>query len=373
MSLLFTPTKIGPYSIAHRVVLAPLTRMRSESGDVPGDLMVDYYTQRASQGGFMIAEATPVSYGGIVYAGAPGLYMDAQEAGWRRVADAVHAKGATIFLQLWHGGRQAHPQNMGGQLPVAPSAIRSYEKAIIKTADCEWENADQVVPLELETGAIAGLVKEFKDSALRAKRAGFDGVELHAANGYLPDQFLQDGSNLRLDSYGGSIENRARFMLEVVAAFTDVWGGDRVGVRLAPSGTFGNMSDSDPAATFSYVANALNRFGLAYLHLIEPRIRGIEDVTPISSAITTKDLRNVFKGPLIVAGGFTRESAEQILAAGNADLVAFGRHFVSNPDLPERLRLGLPLNPYDRDTFYGGNHRGYTDYPAYAVEGAHML
>ncbi|UAK25286.1 alkene reductase [Sphingomonas nostoxanthinifaciens] len=368
MSLLFTPTNVGPYTLAHRVVLAPLTRMRSGPGDVPGDLMVEYYTQRSSPGGFMIAEATPVSVGGIVYAGAPGIYTDAQEEGWRRVTDAVHANGATIFLQLWHGGRQAHPVNMGGKQPIAPSAIRSHEKAIVKNQTGRWVEAEQVMPLALKIGEIAGVVEEFRQAAERAQRAGFDGVELHAANGYLPDQFLQDNSNTREDAYGGPVENRARFLLEVVEALISVWGGDRVAVRLAPSGTFGNMADSDPAATFGYVANVLNRFGLAYLHLIEPRIRGIEDVDPGTPVLAAEQLRKVFNGPIVAAGGFTAESAERILSAGHADLVAFGRHFVSNPDLPERLRLGSPLNPYDRSTFYGGDRRGYGDYPAASME-----
>lgn len=365
MSKLFTPIKVGPYTIAHRVVLAPLTRMRSESGDIPGALMVKYYTQRASEGALLIAEATAVSPESIAYAGAPGIYTPAQTEGWKRVTDAVHARGARIFLQLWHGGRQAHPDNMNGAIPIAPSAIRSDEKSVVRGAAGNFLETDQVMPRALLIDEIPWIVAEFRVAAERAMDAGFDGVELHAANGYLPDQFLQDGSNHRDDAYGGPVENRARFLLEVVEALTSVWDGDRVAVRISPSGKFGTMSDSDPAKTFGYVAQELNRFGLAYLHVIEPRIRGYEDLELDVPAVASRSLRDIFKGMIVAAGGFSKEGAEDILKAGHADLVAFGRQFISNPDLPQRLRTGLPLSPYDRDTFYGGNHRGYTDYSSF--------
>jgi len=361
MTKLFSATQVGTLNLAHRVVLAPLTRLRTEAGDVPGDLMVEYYTQRATQGGLLIAEATSVSPMGIAYALAPGIYTDAQVAGWKRVTDAVHAKGASIYLQIWHGGRQAHPGNLDGAQPVAPSAIRGEEKSVIRDGDSIAE-VDQVVPRALRIDEIPGVIEEFRRGAERAKAAGFDGVELHGANGYLPDQFLQDGSNHRDDAYGGPIENRARFMLEVVEALVSVWGGNRVAVRISPSGQFGTMSDSNPAATFGYLAEALNRFGLAYLHVIEPRIRGYEDVKLNVPAVASKSLRGIFKGPILAAGGFSRDTAEEILAAGDADLVAFGRLFISNPDLPERLRSGAPLNDYDRNTFYGGRGEGYIDY-----------
>ncbi|MCS4247848.1 alkene reductase [Pseudomonas sp. BIGb0164] len=361
MTKLFSATQVGTLNLAHRVVLAPLTRLRTETGDVPGDLMVEYYTQRATQGGLLIAEATSVSPMGIAYALAPGIYTDAQVAGWKRVTDAVHAKGASIYLQIWHGGRQAHPGNLDGAQPVAPSAIRGEEKSVIRDGDSIAE-VDQVVPRALRLEEIPGVIEEFRRGAERAKAAGFDGVELHGANGYLPDQFLQDGSNHRDDAYGGPIENRARFMLEVVEALVSVWGGNRVAVRISPSGQFGTMSDSNPAATFGYLAEALNRFGLAYLHVIEPRIRGYEDVELNVPAVASKSLRGIFKGPILAAGGFSRDTAEEILAAGDADLVAFGRLFISNPDLPERLRSGAPLNDYDRNTFYGGRGEGYVDY-----------
>jgi N-ethylmaleimide reductase len=365
LSKLFTPIQVGPYAIDHRVVLAPLTRMRTEPGDVPGDLMIEYYRQRSTKGGLLIAEATCVSPHGIAYAGAPGIYTDAQQTGWKRVTDTVHANGGRIFLQLWHGGRQAHPDNMAGVQPVGPSAIAAQEKAVVRDAG-GFREVDQVVPRPLEVHEIPGVIEEFRRGAERAKAAGFDGVELHGANGYLPDQFLQDGSNRRTDAYGGPVENRARFLLEIVETLVSVWGADRVGVRLSPSGEFGTMADSNPAETFGYVVKQLDRHGLAYLHVIEPRIRGYEDLEVGAPAVAAKSLRGVFNGPIVAAGGFTRDSADQILAAGEADLVAFGRDFISNPDLPHRLRTGAPLTPYDRETFYGGDHRGYIDYPPHA-------
>lgn len=365
MSKLFSPVNLGPYRLNHRVVLAPLTRMRTGAGDVPGDLMVEYYSQRASDGGLLIAEATAVSPRGIAYAGAPGIYTDAQQAGWTRVTDAVHARGARIFLQLWHGGRQAHPDNMAGILPVAPSPIRASEMAVVRGVDGNLMEVAQVVPRALELEEIPGVIAEYRHAAQRAKGAGFDGVELHAANGYLPDQFLQDGSNHRSDAYGGPVERRARFLLEVVEAMVSVWRGNRTAVRLSPSGKFGTMSDSDPTRTFSYVAEQLNSYNLAYLHVIEPRIRGYEDLEDGAPAVAAKSLRDIFNGPIVAAGGFNAVSAEQILNVGDADLVAFGRLFISNPDLPERIRNGAPLSAYDRSSFYGGDHRGYTDYAFY--------
>jgi N-ethylmaleimide reductase len=360
MSTLFSPVKIGPYELSHRVVMAPLTRMRSEPGDVPGDLMVEYYGQRASRGGLIVAEASPVSVRGTGYAGAPGIYADRQIAGWRRVTDAVHRKGGRIFLQLWHVGRQSHVDlQPNGEAPVAPSAIRADGRAYTKHGEVAFS-----MPRALAVDEIAPIVEEFRAGAERAQHAGFDGVEIHGANGYLPDQFLQDGSNKRTDAYGGPIENRARFLLEVTQAAVSVWGADRVGVRIAPSGIYGSMSDSHPGETFGYVAGALDNVGIAYLHVIEPRINGNEEITVGRPPVAAQHLRGKFSRALIAAGGFTRDSAQAIVAAGSADLVAFGRDFISNPDLPQRLRLVLPLNRYDRTTFYGGDARGYTDYPA---------
>jgi len=362
MNKLFSRTNVGPFELDHRVVLAPLTRMRTEQGNVPGDLMVEYYSQRASNGGLLITDATAVSSLGIAYVDAPGIYTDAQVKGWKRVIDAVHSKGARIFLQMWHAGRQAHPVNTGGTTPVAPSALRSLEHAAIRDESGNITEAELVVPRALELAEIPRIVEQFRRSAVLAKEAGFDGVELHGANGYLFEQFLLDGTNHRTDAYGGSIENRARFLFDTLDAVVAVWGSGRVALRLSPSGTYGTMSDSDPHATFGYVAERLNSYDLAYLHVIEPRIRGIVEQETSASDVTSKDMRRIYKGTLIAAGGFTGESAEQIVVDGDADLVAFGRMFISNPDLPERLRTGKPLAHYDRSTFYGGDARGYTDY-----------
>jgi N-ethylmaleimide reductase len=338
--------------------MAPLTRMRSDPGDIPSALMVEYYTQRSSKGGLIISEATPVSTRGNGYAGAPGIYSDIQIPGWQRVTNAVHAKGGHIFQQLWHVGRQSHVDlQPNGDPPVAPSAIAAEGYAYSKRGEVPFS-----MPRALELHEISGIIEEFRSGAERALRAGFDGVEIHGANGYLPDQFLQDGTNKRTDEYGGPIENRARFLLEVTQAAISVWGADRVGVRIAPSGTYGSMSDSDPAATFGYVTTQLDRLGIAYLHVVEPRIKGTEEVSHGRPPIAAQHLRPKFSRILIAAGGFTPASAEAVVTFGDADLVAFGRHFISNPDLPERLRHGLPLTRYDRSTFYGGDARGYTDY-----------
>jgi len=359
MSKLFTPTQVGPYRLSHRVAMAPLTRMRSDPGDIPSELMVEYYKQRTTKGGLIISEASPVSIRGNGYAGAPGIYSDTQIAGWQRVTEAVHGKGGRIFQQLWHVGRQSHVDlQPNGDAPVAPSAIAAEGYAYSKRGEVPFS-----MPRALALHEIPAIIEEFRSGAERALRAGFDGVEIHGANGYLPDQFLQDGTNKRTDEYGGPIENRARFMLEVTQAAISVWGADRVGVRIAPSGTYGSMSDSDPAATFGYVTTQLDRLGIAYLHVVEPRIKGTEELSHGRAPIAAQHLRPKFSRTLIAAGGFTPASAEAIVTFGDADLVAFGRHFISNPDLPERIRQGLPLTRYDRSTFYGGDARGYTDYP----------
>ncbi len=366
MNFLFSPFQLGPHTLDHRIVMAPLTRMRAGPGEVPTPLMATYYAQRATPGGLLISEATPVSPYGFGYAHTPGIFTRAQVAGWRLVTDAVHARGGRIFLQLWHVGRQSHQDlQPGGGLPVAPSAI-----AAIGEAYTDAGPKPHPVPRALELAEIAGVVAEFRQGAAHALAAGFDGVEIHGANGYLPDQFLHDGSNQRTDMYGGSIANRARFLLEITEAATAIWGGDRVGVRLSPAGDYGSMSDSDPAATFGYVAEALNDYGLAYLHIVEPRIRGNDTIDAAAAPVATRELRRIFKRPIIAAGGFDGASAAAIVAAGDADLVAFGRHFIANPDLVERLRGDLPLNAYDRKTFYGGDWRGYTDYPRFLGDAA---
>jgi N-ethylmaleimide reductase len=358
---LFGGFQLGATHLSHRVVMAPLTRLRSDQdGDVPNAMMLEYYSQRASKGGLIISEATTVAKNGRGYLGAPGIYSDAQVEGWRRITDAVHAKGGHIFLQIWHVGRVSHVDLSDGATPVAPSEV-PFEGAAFTANGWVTPSPSRA----LETLEIAGIIEIFRSAALRAKAAGFDGVEVHSANGYLLDQFLHDGSNKRTDQYGGSIENRARLLLEVTEAVTSVWGGDRVGVRLSPSGKFLDMSDSDPHALFDYVARALNRFGLAYLHIVEPRVNGSELVTEGQGAVASARLREIFTGPLISAGGFEAADATTAIADGETDLVAFGRHFIANPDLPHRLKHGWPLNAYDRSTFYGGDHRGYTDYPEY--------
>jgi N-ethylmaleimide reductase len=360
MSKLFSNILIGSTPLQHRVVMAPLTRMRASAGDMPNALMAEYYAQRASEGGLIVSEATFVIEGGNGYLGAPGIYADAQVAAWKRITNGVHAKGGRIFLQLWHVGRQSHSElQPGGAQPVAPSAT-AYEGVVFTSRG--W--GPTTPARALTVAEIAGLVESYREATRRAVSAGFDGVEVHAANGYLLDQFLQDGSNQRTDNYGGSVENRSRFLLEVVEAAASVIGPNRVAVRVSPSSNFGGMHDSDPQALFAYLAQQLNDRSLAYLHVIEPRVQGSEDDPARSQEpVASQLIRRYFKGVLLAAGGFNAASAEAILAAKDADLVAFGRDFIANPDLPQRLRKGQPLNTYQRDTFYGGTAVGYTDYP----------
>jgi N-ethylmaleimide reductase len=358
---LFSPIRVGAITLSHRIVMAPLTRLRSEvPGDVPIELMAKYYRQRASEGGLLISEGTPVSIGGRGFLGAPGIYSDEQVAGWRKVTEGVHAKGGYIFLQLWHVGRVSHVDMTNGELPVAASVLPFEGIAVTRNG---------FVPVSphraLEIGEIPGLVEDFRSAALNARIAGFDGVELHGANGYIFDEFLQDGTNKRTDEYGGPVENRARLLLETLDAIVDVWGGDRVGVRLSPNSKYNSMSDSDPAATFGYVAEQLNKYGLAYLHVIEPRVKGIETIEENAPPVAAAQLRKIYNGNILAAGGFEPDSAEAIIERGDADMVAFGRYFISNPDLPRRIRLGLPLTPYNRETFYNNDARGYTDYSFY--------
>jgi N-ethylmaleimide reductase len=361
---LFTPVQVGSLNLKHRVVMAPLTRSRSEQpGGIPGEKMVQYYSDRASDGGLIIGEATNVSLNARGWYGAPGLYSDQQIEGWRRVVDAIHEKNGFIFAQLWHTGRASHSDNQDGNTPVSASVDPSYweDPSRLVSARTGWVQPSPHRALDISE--IPGIVEDYRKAALHAMGAGFDGVELHAANGYLPDQFLQDGSNKRTDSYGGSIENRSRFLLEVVGAITSVWGGHRVGVRIAPAGTWNHMHDSNPGALFLHVAQQLNRFGLAYLHVVEPRVKGNVTTKPEQGPIAAEQLRKVFKGKILAAGGFEPETAESAIETGVADAVAFGRHFVSNPDLPLRIREGLVLTPYDRDTFYTFDSLGYNDYP----------
>src|SRR5271156_2665743 len=362
---LFTPIQVGPMELKHRVVMSPLTRSRSvQPGDIPGDLMREYYTQRASDGGLIISEATTISIPARGWYGAPGMYSEAQVAGWKKIVDAVHAKGGRMFSQLWHTGRSSHVGMTNGVSPVAPSVVPEYfgpKTTAIASTPAGWFKPSP--HRELDIAEIPGIVADYRKTAERAKAAGFDGVELHAGNGYLPDQFLQDGSNKRTDTYGGSIENRSRFLLEVVGAMTSVWGGDRVAVRIAPAGTWNHMSDSNPAALFTYVAAQLNRFGLAYLHIIEPRVKGNVTIDEGQGPIAAEQLRKVFQGKIIAAGGFEPDTAESAIEHDVADAVAFGRYFVANPDLPLRIKEGFALTPYDRNTFYTFDSVGYNDYP----------
>ncbi|MGP1383600.1 MAG: alkene reductase [Thainema sp.] len=350
---LFTPVQLGRYTLPNRMVMAPLTRNRAGEGNVPHEMNAEYYRQRASAG-LIISEASQVAPQGLGYPNTPGIYSDEQVEGWKKVTQAVHDAGGKIFLQLWHVGRISHPDlQPNGELPVAPSAIKPAGEA------STYEGMKPfVTPRALETEEIPGIVEQYRLGAQNALAAGFDGVEIHSANGYLLDQFLRNGTNQRTDRYGGSVENRARLLLEVTQAVVDVWGGDRVGIRLSPSGSFNDMSDSDPATLFRYVAEQLNGFDLAYIHIIEPRIDDVNNVN-IGSAF----FRPIYNGTIIAAGGFDRESGNEELATGNADLIAYGRLFISNPDLPKRFELKAPLNDYDRDSFYGGDEQGYIDYP----------
>ena len=370
MSKLFTPISIGNLNITHRIVMAPLTRSRADlPGDVPNDLMVEYYTQRASNGGLIIGEATTISESARGWLGAPGLYSDKQLDGWKKITAAVHAKKGFMFAQLWHTGRASHVSVTGGPQPVSASVNPEYwnDPGRLTSTPGGWVQPSPHRALKI--AEIAGIVDDYRRAAARAKQAGFDGVELHAANGYLIDQFLQNGSNRRTDAYGGSIENRARLLLEVVDAMTSVWGVDRVGVRIGPDGKWNGMSDSDPKSLFTHVAKHLNRFGLAYLHIIEPRVKGNVVVEEGQGPIAAEYLRTIFTGKIIAAGGFEPDTAESVVRKGDADFVAFGRYFVSNPDLPIRIKQHMPLSDYDRNTFYTFDARGYIDYPAYTAAG----
>ncbi len=357
-AILFSSFQIGSVSLPHRIVMAPLTLMRAGAGNVPQPLNAQYYAQRASAA-LIISEATQISPQGVGYPYTPGIHSSEQIAGWKLVTQAVHDRGGRIFLQLWHVGRVSHPSlQPNGALPVAPSAIAPEGMA----ATYEGEKPF-VVPRALETEEIPEIVEQYRQAAKNAMEAGFDGVEIHSANGYLLDEFLQDGSNQRSDRYGGSIENRARFLMEVTEAVTSVWGGDRVGVRLSPSSTFMSMQDSHPQGLFGYVGKKLNRFGLAYLHIVEPRIKGDQNIEDDSNGLGVKFFRPIFQGTLITAGGYTRDTGNAVLASGYADLVAYGRLFIANPDLPERFKLEAALNSYHRPTFYTQGEEGYIDYP----------
>lgn len=362
MISLFEPLKLGDLNLRNRIIMAPLTRMRSKQpGSIPYSMNAEYYTQRASAG-LIISEATQVSQQGQGYPATPGIYSPLQVAGWKLVTDAVHQKNGKIFLQLWHVGRISHSSYQPeGALPVAPSAIKPSGK----TFTAAWKQVDYETPQVLEIHQIKAIVDDYRKASLNAKEAGFDGVEIHGANGYLLDQFLQDGSNKRQDQYGGSIANRARFLLEVVDAVLEVWDKGRVGIRFSPYGTFNDMSDSDPIALFGYLLEEISKQELAYVHMIEPRatMAGGNDALAADAPCATELFRKKFSGCFISAGGYSPEIAQEAVASGLVDAVAFGRLYIANPDLPERIKMGAVLNPYHRATFYGGAEKGYIDYP----------
>lgn len=358
---LFKPLHLGPYTLPNRVLMAPMTRCRAGAGNAPTELNARYYAQRASAG-LIISEATQVCPEGVGYPGTPGIYSPEQVAGWRLVTDAVHKAGGLIFAQLWHVGRSSHPAYQpGGAAPVSSSAVPISGEIMLP----DGSRKPYPTPRALETAEVPGIIEKFRHGARCAKDAGFDGVELHGANGYLPDQFLRDGVNRRTDRYGGSIENRARFHLEATRALADVWGPGRVGVRLSPSGTFNDMRDSTPRETFGYVVRELGKLNLAYLHIMEAMdgdLRHAKDSNPAYEAIPVSFFRPMFSGVLITNSGFTKEKAETYISEGWADAVAFGVPFISNPDLPARFQKGAPLNPPDPTTFYAGGEKGYVDF-----------
>lgn len=365
-SPLFTPTTVGRLQLTHRVVMAPMTRARSsQPGDVPNPMNARYYAQRASAA-LIVAEATQVSPQGKGYSFTPGIYSPAQVEGWRLVTDAVHAAGGRIFAQLWHVGRLSHRDFHGGKLPVAPSAV-PFEGQIWKFNEQtgQGEMVDCPTPRGLGTAEIKGIVADFAEGARNAIAAGFDGVEIHGANGYLVDQFLRSTANTRTDPYGGSRENRLRFLKEVIGAVAAEVGADRTAIRLAPFITARGMDCPDIEPTILEAAEFLQRQGIAYLHLVEADW----DDAPQFSESFRQQVRARFRGPIIVAGKYDQARAEWVLEQGYADLVAFGRPFVGNPDLPRRLKEGLALASFDGSSLFGGDERGYTDYPAWQATG----
>jgi N-ethylmaleimide reductase len=352
---LFEPVRVGTYTLPNRLVMSPMTRNRAAQGNVPSAHAATYYAQRASAG-LIITEATQVSPQGVGYPGTPGIHSAAQVEGWKQVTQAVHAAGGRIFLQLWHVGRISHPSlQPDGALPVAPSAVQPEGQAMTLEGPRPF-----VTPRALELGEIAGIIEKYYAAAANALDAGFDGVEIHGANGYLIDQFLRDKTNRRTDAYGGSIPNRTRLLLEVAEALIDVWGPERVGVRLSPLNSFNDIADSTPLETFGYAIDQLNRLQLAFLDLVEP---SPEDNLAGGVRLDARYFRRAWNQALSANRGYDAARANALLAEGAADLVAFGVPFLANPDLPERFRRGAPLNPPDRSTFYGGGEAGYTDYP----------
>jgi N-ethylmaleimide reductase len=360
-SKLLEPFKLGSITLSNRLVMAPLTRNRALEGLVPNPLAVEYYGQRASAG-LLISEATQVSQQGQGYQDTPGIYSKEQITGWRKVTDRVHAQGGRIFLQLWHVGRISHVslQPKGGA-PVAPSAIRAKTKTFVNGTF-----ADVSEPRALELSEIPDIIDSFRQGAANAIAAGFDGVEVHGANGYLLDQFAKDGTNKRTDAYGGRIENRAKLMLEVTKAVAAEVGSERTGIRISPVTPANDVSDSNPQPLFDYIVDHLNALKLVYIHVIEGATGGPRDIAPFDY----HSLRNRFKGAYIANNGYDLALASKVLSANEADLIAFGKLFIANPDLVERFKRGTPLNAPDKATFYGGGAKGYTDYPVLESAGA---
>lgn len=356
---LFSPVRLGPYDLANRIVMAPLTRSRAGAGDVPKPMAALYYAQRASAG-LIVSEASQISPQGKGYAWTPGIHSPEQVAGWKAVTDAVHDRGGRMFIQLWHVGRISHPDlQPGGALPVAPSAVRPNVEAFT-----EHGMKPAVTPRALAIEELPGIVEQYRHAAENAMAAGFDGVEVHAANGYLLDQFLRDGANKRTDAYGGPVENRVRLVIEVVEAVSKVWGPERVGLRISPVNTRNDLTDSNPEPLFIHLVDRLNSLGIGYLHIIEGVTTGPRQV---EGAFDLGILRRRFAGRTMLNNGYTRELALSAVAEDRADLIAFGRPFISNPDLVERLRANAPLTPPDPATFYGGDEKGYLDYPTLAA------
>lgn len=352
MNILFQPLKLGALTLPNRILMAPLTRSRAEGEHVPTELMAEYYAQRVSAG-LIIAEATMVMAGNSAFWHEPGIYSDAQVAGWRKTTDAVHAAGGRIFLQIWHGGRACHPLLNDGKQPVAPSPLR------IVDAEVHTPQGKQpyVMPRELRDDEIPEIIAGFKQAAINAQAAGFDGVEVHGANGYLLDEFLRDGSNQRTGAYGGGIENRARLMLEVLTAVSSVYGSDRVGLRISPLNSFNSMVDSNPIGLSTWLATKLNDYNLAYLHVMR------SDFAQQQTGDIMTPIRTHYQGILVGNMGYTAEEAATAIADGKLDAVAFGTSFLANPDLPTRFEISAELNPPDPSTFYTQGAIGYTDYP----------
>ncbi len=359
---LFSPIKIGPYDLKNRIAMSAMTRCRSGQDHIPGEMILTYYAQRASAG-IIMTEAAQVSPQGIGYMNTPGIHTHEQARGWKAVTNAVHEKGGKIFIQLMHCGRVSHSLLMENrEQPVAPSATRPEGEVYTPEGKMPFET-----PRALETEEIQGIINDYCTASRFALDAGFDGVEVHSANGYLPNQFLEDGTNLRTDVYGGPVKNRARFVLEIIEAVTGVCGGDRVGIHISPCNPFNSMHDSNPEETYSYLVSELNNFNLAYLNVVEIDLSGpgTYEMPNFNGALNfiTFELRKIFRGPYITNGGYDLETGNAVLGSGDADIVSYGRHLLANPDLPERFARNAPLNIPDFNTFYLGEEKGFIDYP----------